>query len=176
MTSLTDFTLFSSLSLEIRQLIWYQSLPGPRALLITRYGAQAEVQPEASRPLWKTLFAKFKPQKTTARRPYPKYTIAAASYGGKQPVALSVSHESRAEALRHLTPVLGIYWNLEIDMPYFEQSVSDVYREDAVTLIKEMRLAGELDIFRGIAIDWVLWQKYRLCLARDGVLSGDYHP
>jgi hypothetical protein len=172
MILLKEFLLFSSLPLEIRQKIWHYSLPGPRALLITRNTAQAQAPPLLS----KILFSIFK--HPSSRRPSSKYVVAAASYSGKQPVILSVSHESRVEALCHLTPLLGIYWNLHINMPYFELPVpaGNDSSEHAVILIQEMRSAGKLDVFRGIAIDWVLWERYRALMARDRALSGNDHP
>lgn len=85
-----------------------------------------------------------------------KYVAAPASYGGHQPAILSVNRESRAEARRYLTPLFNAYWNLDIDAPYFELPQGDNSKDD-VTLPKEMREAGELDMFKHIAIDWLIW-------------------
>lgn len=170
MSSLKEFSLFSSLPLEIRQTIWHYLLPGPRALLITRNTDQYQ----ASRSLAKRLFSISKHR--SSARSSSKYAIAKASYGGKQPAALSVNRESRAEALRHLTPLVGIYWNLAIDVPYFELAGDNISDELGVTLLQEMRLSGQLDIFQGIAVSWALWEKYRQLMVQDGVLSKDHHP
>jgi hypothetical protein len=67
-----------------------------------------------------------------------------------------VNRESRAEALQYLTPLFDAYWNLEIDTAYFELAQGDNSKEE-VTLIREMREAGYLSVFKHIAIDWMLW-------------------
>jgi hypothetical protein len=56
-----------------------------------------------------------------------------------------------------LTPLFGAYWNLEIDAPYFELPEGDNSREE-ILLIKQMREAGQLDAFKHIAIDWLIWR------------------
>jgi hypothetical protein len=58
------------------------------------------------------------------------------------------------EALRFLTPVFNVYWNLEIDAPYFEIKSND---DDAVTQLAQITRAGMLRDFKNIAIDWNLW-------------------
>ncbi|KAH8744576.1 hypothetical protein BGZ57DRAFT_719052, partial [Hyaloscypha finlandica] len=120
---LQTFQKFPELPLEVRQKIWRHALPGPRVLQVIR-------------------------EKSST-----KYRAKPASYGGHQPSILSVSRESREEALRFLTPVFNAYWNLEIDAPYFEIKSND---DDAVTRLAQMTRAGMLRDFKNIAIDWNL--------------------
>ena len=75
---------------------------------------------------------------------------------GLEPAILSVTRESREEALWYLTPLFYIYWSLEIDAPYFKLPQGDNSREE-VTLIKETKENGHLDKFKHIAIHWMLW-------------------
>jgi hypothetical protein len=124
MSKLQTFQKFPELPFEVRQKIWRHALPGPRALHVIR-------------------------EKNST-----KYRAKPASYGGHQPSILSVSRESRKEALRFLTPVFNAYWNLEIDAPYFEIKSND---DDAVTQLAQMTRAGMLRDFNNIAIDWNLW-------------------
>lgn len=138
MTTVTNFTLFSALPLEIRQKIWHYAPPGPRVLL---------VKLKAGSPQRISRAGGFKANPTTCP----------AFYGGHQPAILSVNRESRAEALRYLTPLLETYWNLEIDTPYFELPEGDNSRNE-VLLIPQMRQAGQLDTFKHIAIDWMIWR------------------
>jgi 2EXR family len=138
--SLNMFPLFSSLPLEIRQKIWFYSLPGPRTILIT---------PNPNSLPGKTA-------RGTHLGSESKYVAAPASYGGHQPAILSVNRESRAEARRYLTPLFDTYWNLDIDAPYFELPQGDNSKEE-VMLPRAMREAGELDMFKHIAIDWFIW-------------------
>src|ERR1700710_858643 len=152
MTSLREFPQFASLPLEVRQIIWFHALPGPRVLQIKR---------NASRPptsISKKIFSVFSRRRL---RMWPDYVISAASYGGHQPAILSVNRESREEALCYLTPLFGIYWNLDIDMPYFEMPTGYKSREEDRLIIQTMRAAGELDSFRCIAIDWMFWERHR---------------
>jgi hypothetical protein len=120
-------TQFSTLPLEIRQEIWNLTLPGPRILMIDE---------------------KIQGHQRNTHKTNPT------SYGGHHPRALSVNRESRAVALRLLTPLLGAYWNLTLDVPYLE--LRD-YVGNEVTQLAGMRAAGELDCFRSIALDWKLW-------------------
>jgi hypothetical protein len=137
-SKMTSFTLFPSLPVELRQKIWLYTLPGPRVLLIKQ---------KAEFP--KTI------SKVGGFTAHP--TTSAAAYGGRHPALLTVNKESRGEALRYLTPLFGAYWNLEIDVPYFELPEGDNSRNE-VLLIPEMRKAGLLDAFKHIAIDWMIWQ------------------
>lgn len=146
--ALKTFPLFSSLPLEIRRKIWFHSLPGPRTLLL---GLNTTPTPStATQKRLRSVLRSRRPKSST------KYVAAPASYGGHQPSILSVNRESRAEALQYLTPLFDAYWNLEIDTAYFELAQGDNSKEE-VTLIREMREAGYLSVFKHIAIDWMLW-------------------
>jgi hypothetical protein len=130
------FSLFPNLPLEIRLEIWRLSLPRARVLQVTR------TLPSST---------SHDPHGTLGQAPYK---VRPVSYGGHQIPILSVNRESRAEALRYLTLIWGTYWNLELDAPYFE--IRDDH-DNCVTLIPELRKKGELDRFKHIAIDWMLW-------------------
>jgi hypothetical protein len=131
------FSLFPKLPLEIRLEIWRLSLPeGPRVL-------------QAIRKLPSST--SHDPHGTLGQAPYK---VRPVSYGGHQIPILSVNRESRAEALQYLTLIWGTYWNLELDAPYFE--IRNNW-DDCVTLIPELRKKGELDRFKNITIDWMLW-------------------
>lgn len=160
-TSNEEFTPFLLLPREIRNLIWLYTLPGPRTLLITRNPPPrlALRAPATAKPnTMGKLVAKFRHERppTPPQRPRllcsSKYVVAPVSYGGRHPIILSINRESREEALRHLTPLFNAYWNLEIDAPYFEWDP-----EEDMLLTREMRLAGELDVFKNLAIDWTIW-------------------
>jgi hypothetical protein len=169
MTSFKKFTLFSSLPLECRQRIWYYALPGPRALLIKRNIHY--VPPPKSKIMFSISRRLYNPKR------WSKYIVDTASWGGRHPVILSVNHESRTEALHHLTFLLGTYWNLDLDSPYFEFSgaqAGDWYRD--LMLVKEMRVAGELDAFRNIAFDWDFLFRYQSLTAESGGASKFEHP
>jgi hypothetical protein len=130
------FSLFPKLPPEIPLEIWRLSLPSSRVLQVIR-----------------TL------PSSSLHGPYgilspALYKVRPASYGGHQIAILSLNRESRAEALQYLTLIWGAYWNLELDAPYFESRDNWV---DCVTLIPELRKQGELDRFKNIAIDWMLW-------------------
>jgi hypothetical protein len=149
------FPKFPILSLEIRRKIWFHALHVPRVLHIL-----------------------LKPQEPGL------YTIVVspASYGGYQPPLLSVNRESRAEALRYLTPLFGMYWNLEVDAPYFEIPHGDDMREE-VTWLRRMRMLGVLAPFKRLAVDWRIWDwgprgrtmEFRACVPR-GLVENYEHP
>ncbi|KAE8452270.1 hypothetical protein EG329_000970 [Mollisiaceae sp. DMI_Dod_QoI] len=123
---------FSDLPYELRRKIWLLALPGPRVLHIVRKPGYVP----------------------SSAIPTAKPTVTAASYGLYHPAILSVNHESRYIALSKLTEVFGVYWNLEIDAPYFEIKDNS---DDAVDLLAQLRKAGYLDPFKNIVIDWMLW-------------------
>ncbi|KAF8865616.1 hypothetical protein BDZ45DRAFT_668560 [Acephala macrosclerotiorum] len=129
-------TGFSDLPFELRKKIWLFALPGPRILHVARHP---------------------KPVSSDRRLPSTqpvKPVVTPASYGIYHPAALSVNYESRSIALTKLTKIFGVYWNLEIDAPYFEIKSDD---DDAVCLLAELRKVDELKPFKNIAIDWKLW-------------------
>lgn len=144
---LTKFTLFPSLPGEIRQQIWLYDLPGPQVMLMRR-----NLSPTPKPRSCYSLRSILRPQKP---KYWSKYAVHPASYAGHLPIILSVNRESRAEALLFLTPLFYAYWNLEIDKVYFESSPRHNKGENALTatLLSEMREAGELDMFKHIAIE-----------------------
>lgn len=92
------FYQFSCLPPEIRIQIWSYSLPSYRVLRITPWNGNPNCDSEALSPRidWK---------------------VDPCSYGYAHPALLSTYHESRVEALRHLTLKYKCYWNLNIDIP-----------------------------------------------------------
>lgn len=161
---------FSDLPFELRTKIFRFTLPGPRVLHIIR----PEVGIQTVRTSLNNLLKKHGP----APEPSSPFTVSAASYGGKHPSILSVNRESRTEALKHLIKHLGVYWNFEIDFPYFEiHELSD----KRAMFMTEMFRAGLLAPFHNIAMDSMVWgwpestrsQEFRLMHGRDfiGILS-----
>ncbi|KUJ08092.1 uncharacterized protein LY89DRAFT_789328 [Mollisia scopiformis] len=136
-------TGFSDLPYELRRKIFLLTLPEPRVLQVTR--KKQQVPPQTNR-------------KTTAKSQSAsspeKYTVNPSSYGLHHASALSINNESREIALSKLTKVFGVYWNLDIDWPYFE--ITHDAHED-VDLLAEVRKAGYLKLFKNIAIDRMLW-------------------
>jgi hypothetical protein len=145
MTSLETFTLFPLLPFDLRRKIWIEALPGPRAPRIIR-----------NKPKGFVSYVKMIVGTSTP----PPFKTCPASYGGHQPAILSVNRESRNEALIFLTFLLGTYWNLKIDTPYFEISGVDC-GTDELMLLGEARKHGVLDHFLNIAIDWLIWDLSR---------------
>jgi len=129
-----NFRVFPRLPVELRRKIWALAVSDIRVLQVVRRNKS----------------------KSHKKNPSP-YTVIPASYGGYHYSALSANQESRAEALLHLTPLWGAYWNLEKDLPYFECRFKD---NDAITQLSEMRKAGNLNHFKHIAIDWMYWGWY----------------
>ena len=64
--------------------------------------------------------------------------------------------ESRAEALRYLTPKFDAFWNLDIDTIYLE--VKKWGADDAIKMLSDMRKRGLLDCFKNLALDSDIWQ------------------
>ncbi|CZR61920.1 uncharacterized protein PAC_11817 [Phialocephala subalpina] len=129
-------TGFSDLPVEIRKKIWLLTLPGPRVLHVVHHPKTIQTCRHA--PSTQSLMP----------------VVTPASYGLHHPAILQVNYESRSIALSKLTKICDVYWNLEIDAPYFEIKDDD---DDAVCLLAEMRKAGELKQFKNIAVDWKLW-------------------
>jgi hypothetical protein len=155
MTSLRTFTTFPLLPFDLRRKIWIEALPGPRALRIIR-----------NKPKGFLSYVK----KIVGTSTPPPFKTCPASYGGHQLAILSVNRESRNEALVFLTFLLGTYWNLKIDAPYFEISGVDC-GSDELMLLSEARKHGVLDHFPNIAIDWLIWD-----LSRQTSFTDYEHP
>jgi hypothetical protein len=125
------FALFPYLPLEIRLQVWALSASIPRVLQIVHRDVRVgdEVRPPTS-----------------------LFKVVPASYGGYHPAILSVNRESRSEALFHLTPLWGAYWNLKTDLPYLQWR----HRNELVWLatISALQSVGDLDRFKHIVLDW----------------------
>jgi hypothetical protein len=126
------FALFSYLPLELRRKVWAFAVSIPRVLQIVH--TPVRVGNEGLRP------------------PMSLYKVLPASYGGYHPAILSVNRESRSEALFHLTPLWGAYWNLKTDLPYIQWKQSNEH--DWLGTISALQKAGELDRFKHLVLDW----------------------
>lgn len=133
---------------ELRTKIFGLALPDPRVLHIIRK------TPKASSGSFNRRVGSKSTESRTDGFPCP-FTVSAASYGGKHPAILSVNRESRAEALKHLTRYLGVYWNMELDFPYFE--IHDIRDKEAMWMT-DMHNAGLMKPFHNIAIDVIMWR------------------
>lgn len=130
-------TNFDSLPLEIRLRIWELSLPGPRVLQLIKASTPRSSDSNSG--------STYKPN---------GYCVNPASYGVQHPAILSVNQESRAEALKYLTKLFGVYWNLDLDAAYFE--IHDI-RDVEANLMTEMYGKGLLCKFKHVVIDSLLW-------------------
>jgi hypothetical protein len=128
------FALFPYLPLELRRKVWAFAVSIPRVLQIV--DTPVRVGNAGLRP------------------PMSLYKVLPASYGGYHPAILSVNRESRNEALFHLTPLWGAYWNLKTDLPYI--GWMQINANDWLETISALQKSGELDRFEHIVLECTL--------------------
>ncbi|KAM3084533.1 hypothetical protein ACMFMF_001887 [Clarireedia jacksonii] len=130
------FTLFPQLPLEIQDLIWEFTLPGPRVMLV----------------YWDPRLPNG--ERATTRKPALFHTTSRSS-DVKVPVALHVTKGSRKLALLHLTERFHGYWNFKLDTLYLDvmQYTGHAARFNLAYLVENGLLAG----VRNLAIGSEMW-------------------
>ncbi|PQE05527.1 hypothetical protein CJF30_00007690 [Rutstroemia sp. NJR-2017a BBW] len=130
------FTLFPRLPVEIQDLIWEFTLPGPRVMLVH----SDPVLPNGKRAL--------------TRNPELFHT-SARSCDVKIPVALHVTRGSRKLALLYLTERFHGYWNFKLDTLYLDvqRFMGHAARFNLAYLVENGLLTG----FKNLALGSEIW-------------------
>ncbi|PQE06833.1 DUF890 domain protein [Rutstroemia sp. NJR-2017a WRK4] len=130
------FILFPRLPVEIQDLIWEFTLPGPRVMLVH----SDPVLPNGKRAL--------------TRNPELFHT-SARSCDVKIPVALHVTRGSRKLALLYLTERFHGYWNFKLDTLYLDvqRFMGHAARFNLAYLVENGLLAG----FKNLALGSEIW-------------------
>lgn len=132
MSSLSTFSIFSHLPLELQDQIWSHTLPGPRLMRID----YNPVLPNG--------------QYATAKN-RNLYNAFPRSFGRQLPTVLQVNKASRRYALSQLVERFHCYWNLKIDIPYIQ---AKEYQKSATRMtLEHLAESGLLDGFRNLAVD-----------------------
>lgn len=147
----TSFPQFTQLIPEIRAKIWALLLPPPRVILVQQVTKLIEAgsAPNSTTPtpFGVTLRSISTPNQEVGFE--KEYRASSISYGGKQPVLLSICKESREEALRTLTLRFKTYWNFKEDYLYIESRREQVLED----MPGNMRKKGLLDGVSNLAFD-----------------------
>ncbi|KAF7853608.1 uncharacterized protein EAF02_011913 [Botrytis sinoallii] len=130
--SLTSFTLFPNLPLELQHQIWFYTLPGPRLLRI-------DYSPILSNGQYATT------------KSLDLYTTSPRSYGRQLPIILRINKASREYALTQLVERFNCYWNLKIDIPYIH--AREYRKSEARFTVQYLAENGGLEGFRKLALD-----------------------
>ncbi|KAF7909238.1 hypothetical protein BELL_0347g00040 [Botrytis elliptica] len=130
--SLSSFTLFPNLPLELQHQIWFYTLPGPRLLRI-------DYSPILSNGQYATT------------KSLDLYTTFPRSYGRQLPIILRINKASREYALTQLVERFNCYWNLKIDIPYIH--AREYRKSEARFTVQYLAENGGLEGFRNLALD-----------------------
>lgn len=149
----TSFPQFTRLLPEIRAKIWALLLPPPRVISIKQIWKSISAQNSTTIP---TRFGVTLKSTPTANGAVVEkaYRACPISYGGKQPILLSICKESHEEALRSLTLRFETYWNFEQDYLYVE---ARPYTSE--NTLGYMRKEGLLAEVKNLAFDHMMFQK-----------------
>lgn len=130
--SLSSFTLFPHLPLELQHQIWFYTLPGPRLLRI-------DYSPILSNGQYATT------------KSLDLYTTFPRCYGRQLPIILRINKASREYALTQLVERFNCYWNLKIDIPYIH--AREYRKSEARFTMQYLAENGGLEGFRNLALD-----------------------